>query len=187
MRNILLLLVCLFFVSATKAQDSTLTDARNAKNEVDVDVTSILTFLKKDVQSYAIYYRRSITPQLRLRTALNFAFSDDSDKGRYADLSLGIDKSIVKASTYKVYYGTDLFGSYSKGNFQPNKNYKVGAGLFIGASYFLSKRLSISTEPRLNFTYFIYRNPTSFDPSANKETYEIGLGTIGLLIIGFHF
>ncbi len=187
MRKLLILIVCLFVVTTLHAQDSTHTDARYSKNEVDIDVTSILTFLKKDVQSYAIYYRRSLSPKFRFRTALNFAVSDDNDKGRYIDLSLGIDKSILKANTYKVYYGTDFFGSYSKGNFQPNQNYKVGAGLFIGATYFLSKRLSISTEPRLNFTYFIYRNPSSFDPSANNETYEIGLGTIGLLIIGFHF
>jgi hypothetical protein len=179
--------ILLMFYGRTLSQDTISFSKRVPQNEVDIDVTSVLTFLKKDVQSYAIYYRHGVGCKIRLRSALNFSVSDDSDKGVYADFALGVDKEIVKEKAFKVYYGSDLFFSYSKGNFQPNRNYKLGAGLFIGATYFLTKQLSISTEPRLNFSYFIYRNPSSFDPAADKENYELGLGTIGLLLIGFHF
>lgn len=185
--KVIIAFACFIFFGINLQAQDTAHVASYPRNEIAVDVANILTFLKRDAQSYSLYYRRALNQTMRIRSAANFQVSNDPGKGKYIDFSTGLDFSIYRSAVYHVYYGGDLYGSYAKGNFQPNINYKAGVSPFIGASCFITKRLSISTEPRINFTYFIYRNKSSFDPAANSETYEIGFGTIGLLMIGFHF
>jgi hypothetical protein len=81
----------------------------------------------------------------------------------------------------------DLGISYQKFNFQKNTITQYVFSPLIGFRYFISPRFSISTEPKLNVKYLVYRDPNSFSPEANTEQYTVSLGSIGVVLVNFHF
>lgn len=157
------------------------------RNEVSIDVANILTFLSLDKQSYLINYRLNLDDKWRLRSGLDFELSNFDDKGLYFDVYAGADRKIHSTNRFIAYYGIDGSVSLSRPEFQSNRNTRYGISPLIGACFFITRHLSISTEPRLNFFYYRTRNPSSFNPDANSDNYEISIGTVGLLLIGFHF
>ncbi len=183
MRYFLLFIVLLILGSSST--DAAVSDT--LRNEISIDVANILTFLSKDKQSYLLNYRLKCGDQYRLRSGVDFEQSTLSDKGLYLDAYLGVDKIIYRDHRFSAYFGTDASISLDRPNFQPNRNTRYGISPLIGACFFLTRHLSISTEPHLNFFYDRIRNPDSFDNSANIDAYEINIGTVGLLLIGFHF
>lgn len=181
--GLLSLACCYGFAQDTLSRYTT----RRVRHEINLDAATVLTFLKRDVQSYAVYHKYRLNRKLRLRNSLSFSISDVKEKGIYLDYSAGIDKILLKAEKFTVYFGPDFSVRYSETNFQPNVNYRLGLNPFLGFRYNFSRYFSLSTEPHLNIFYYMNRNPDSFDPAANNETYEVGFGTIGLILIGFHF
>lgn len=177
---IVLTLLAAILPSQTRANDS-------LRNEVSIDVANILTFLSLDKQSYLVNYRLNLSDKWRLRSGLDFELSNFNDKGLYLDIYAGADQKIYSTNRFIAYYGIDGSISLSRPEFQSNRNTRYGISPLIGACFFLTRHLSISTEPRLNFFYYRTRNPSSFNPDANTDNYEIGIGTVGLLLIGFHF
>jgi hypothetical protein len=39
----------------------------------------------------------------------------------------------------------------------------------------------------LNLCYTRYRNPASFDPSDNADAFDVNIGSVGMLIVSYHF
>ncbi len=156
------------------------------KNEIGIDIVNFLTFLKKNSQSYQLNYKRYVFKSSAIRFGLNLDISSIKESDVYVSTRLGYEfgKQYYK---WRLFYGSDFSYYYSKNNLQPNKNYRLGAEPLIGAKYYFSKHFSVSSEIKLNFFYYIYRNDQSFDPSANSEENELTIGSVGMFIFSFHF
>jgi hypothetical protein len=158
------------------------------KNEIGIDIANILTFLSKKNESYLINYKRHFSEKHTLRSGLNLDWSTAEDGYRGMGIRMGYERGSPIVSNYwKLHFGIDVSFSYRANNFQPNKAIRYGAHPLIGFSYFPVKRFSISTEMSINFFYTDYRNPGSFDPSDNQNVFDINIGSVGMLVIGYHF
>ena len=169
------------------AQDSpTLVD--KYKNDIGIDVANILTFLSKKNESCLINYKRHFSEKHILRSGLNLDWSTAEDGYKGIGIRMGYERGYpIVSGHWRLHFGADASFSYRANNFQPNKAIRYGLHPLIGFSYFPVKRFSISTEMSLNFFYTDYRNPGSFDPSDNENTFDISIGSVGMLVIHYHF
>lgn len=156
------------------------------KNEIGIDIANVLTFLERDEQSYLINYKRHFRNNTALRLGFNFDVSTDNSKGKYFDGKLGYEAYLVK-NKWQLIGGFDGSFSYKKGNFQSNYINIIGLSPLVGVRYNFSKHFSIATECKLNILYYMYRNPESFDANANRNEFDINIGSVGMLIISYHF
>jgi hypothetical protein len=53
--------------------------------------------------------------------------------------------------------------------------------------YLNHEKFSISTEGTLNFFFYQMKDSDSFDPEAYKNYYSLGLGSIGMIFLYYHF
>lgn len=158
------------------------------KNEIGIDIANILTFLSKKNESYLINYKRHLSEKHILRSGLNLDWSTAKDGYKGISVRIGYERGYPIISNYwKLHFGADASFSYRANNFQPNKAIRYGLHPLIGFSYFPVKRFSISTEISLNFFYTDYRNPSSFDHSDNENVFDINIGSVGMLVIHYHF
>jgi hypothetical protein len=156
------------------------------KNEIGIDVANIITFLKKNPQSYLINYKYYFTPKSAFRGALDLDWSSLISLGKYLDTRLGFEFN-KQNDNWRLFYGTDFSFSFSKNNLQTIKTYKLGLEPLIGVKYFINKHFSISTEAKLNFYNYFYRDPFSFDTNSNSQNYRIVLGSVGMVILNYYF
>jgi hypothetical protein len=156
------------------------------KNELGIDLANVMTFLKRDPQSYLINYKYYLTPKSALRGGLNLDVSSVREDGNYVNSRVGYERGI-QSERWRLFYGVDASFSYSKNNLQSNKTYRVGVEPLVGASYYISKHFSISSEIKLNYFYYIYRDPGSFDPEANTEENQLSVGSVGMILLNYHF
>jgi hypothetical protein len=145
-----------------------------------------MTFLKRDPQSYLINYKYYLTPKSALRGGLNLDVSSVREDGNYVNSRVGYERGI-QSERWRLFYGADVSFSYSKNNLQTNKTYRVGVEPLVGAKYYFSKHFSISSEIKLNYFYYIYRDPGSFDPEANTEENQLSVGSVGMVVLNYHF
>ncbi|MDR2814903.1 MAG: hypothetical protein LBB79_09685 [Prevotellaceae bacterium] len=169
------------------AQESpALTDSY--RNDIGIDVANILTFLSKKNESYLINYKLHLSEKHVLRSGLNLDWSTSKDGYKGIGLRAGYERGLPIASNqWKLHFGADASFSYRANNFQPNKAIRCGLHPLIGFSYFPVSRFSVSTEMSLNFFYTDYRNPSSFDPADNENTFDVNIGSVGMLVIHYHF
>ena len=156
------------------------------KNELGIDIANILTFLKRNPQSYLINYKHYFNSKNALRGGLNLDVSSVKEDGLYACMRIGYEFG-KQNEKWRLFYGSDVSFLYSKYNLQPNNFYRLGLEPLIGAKYYISKHFSISSEIKLNFYYNVYRNPDSFDPKANTEGSQIAVGSVGMMLVNYHF
>jgi hypothetical protein len=156
------------------------------KNEIGIDIENILTFLSKNQQSYLFNCKRYIFNSNALRFGLNLDLSSIRENNLYLKTRFGYEFG-EQFYKWRLFYGSDLSFSFSKSNLQPNRHYYFGVEPLIGTKYYFSKHFSVSTEIKLNFFYYIYRNSESFDPASNGENWQICIGSVGMLLFNFHF
>lgn len=156
------------------------------KNEIGIDVANAMTFIKRNQQSYLLNYRRNFNEKMAFRAGLNLDLGSGNSEGIYPDIKAGIQRN-RREGHWNLYYGIDGTFSYFKSNASPAKLTRFGISPILGVQYFIHKRISISTEASLNFNYYKPRNPESFDPEANKNYYRIFIGSVGMVLISYHF
>jgi len=158
------------------------------KNELGIDVANIITFLSKKNESYLINYKRWLTSQHKLRSGLNLDWSTSKDGYKAIGMKVGYERNLqIVSDHWRLHWGIDASFRYQANNFQPNKSIRYGLSPIIGFSYFPVKRFSISTEVGINFLYTDYRNPASFDPTDSANVWDINIGSVGMLVIHYHF
>jgi hypothetical protein len=178
--------ILMFFGIAVFAQRSDTT--ATYKNEIGVDVANILTFLSKKSESYLLNYNRRITERHTLRSALNLEWSTAQNGYNAINFRVGYARNLpLIADKWRLYYGADASFYYWASNFQPNKVIRGGLHPVLGVSYFLVKQFSVSTEMTLNLFYTDYRNPSSFDPNDNKNVFDVNVGSVGMVVLSYHF
>jgi len=156
------------------------------RNELGIDLANIMTFLKKNPQSYLINFKYYINSKSAIRSGLNLDLSSAKENGYYVNSRIGFEYG-KQSENWRLFYGSDLSFYYSKNNLQPNRIYRAGIEPLIGAKYYFSKHFSISSEIKLNLYYYIYRNNSSFDPNANTEENQIVVGSVGMILLNYHF
>jgi hypothetical protein len=156
------------------------------KNEIGVDFANILTFLNRNSQSYLLNYKRYINSKLGLRLGLNLNISSFKVDGNTFDTRLGLEYG-KQLDKFRIFYGSDISYQFNKTNFQQKYFFRIGAEPFVGGKYYFNKYFSISTEAKLNFHYYHYTDPTSFDKDANGGNTVIFIGSIGMILLNYHF
>lgn len=156
------------------------------RHELGIDVANALTFIKRNTQSYLLNYRWHFRDRISLRTGLNFDVGDGNSEGIYPDIKLGIQRN-NRENHWNLYYGTDFTFSYYKSNAVSTRNTRFGVSPLVGVQYYFNKRVSFSTEGSLNFNFYRVRTPDSFDPAANYKYYRIYIGSVGMVLLSYHF
>jgi len=194
---ILLAVAVLLYSTAIMAQNvekkerirkNLLQDTVVYKNAMGIDVAYIITLLGKKSESYLLNYKRNLSKRSALRTGLNFEWSTAKDGYKGAGVRVGYEHIYpIVSYHWKIHWGVDASFRYLARNFQPNKSYRYGVSPVAGFSYFPVRRFSISTEVCINFMRTHFRNPESFDPRDNANVWDINIGSVGMLVISYHF
>ncbi len=163
-------------------------DTSNAeyRNDLGIDFANVMTFLKRNNQSYLINYRYRFIDNMALRFGLNLDVSNKKDKGHYTDAMVGVEHRKNKEH-WSFYYGLDLSYSYWSSNVQTSNISRYGISPLIGVRYYFSRNFSLSTEAKLNYFYDLYSKPGSFDPNYQRESYQLNIGSVGMVIFSYHF
>ena len=156
------------------------------KHEAGIDIANALTFIKRNTQSYLLNYRYNINTKTALRAGLNLDISNGESEGTYPDIKLGIQNN-TRSKSWVLYYGLDFSYSYFKSNAVPTITSRWGASPLIGVQYFFNGRISISTEASLNYYHYFVTNTNTFDPVKHKNYYRIVIGSVGMVLIAYHF
>lgn len=156
------------------------------KHEAGIDIANALTFIKRNTQSYLLNYRYNINNKTGLRAGLNLDISNGESEGTYPDIKLGIQKN-KRGNSWNLYYGLDFSYSYFKSNAVPTITSRWGASPLIGVQYFFNERISISTEASLNYYHYFVTNTNTFDPIKHRDYYRIVIGSVGMVLISYHF
>lgn len=157
------------------------------KHELGIDIANALTFIKRNTQSYLLNYRYNFNPKIAFRAGMNLDISNGESEGIYPETRLGVQKNIRNKSAWVLYYGLDASFAYYKSNAVPNKTTRVGASTLIGVQYFFNERISISTEASLNYYHYFITNTNTFDPIKHRDYYRLVIGSIGMVLISYHF
>ncbi|NSL89269.1 hypothetical protein ECE50_020680 [Chitinophaga sp. Mgbs1] len=177
--------VLTFVSTAVFSQDSTVVRYRY-QHELGIDVANILTFLKRNADSYLLNYRWHYRPNRAVRAAFNMALSDKSSMGLYPEGRLGHQWGAA-IDNWRLYGGGDLYAAFGHHNNLSGSYWKLGIGPVVGVQYFFNKHISLSTEVTLNAFYSLPDDPKSFDPDADKTFYEFRFGSVGMFHINYHF
>jgi hypothetical protein len=159
------------------------------KNEIRIDISNIITVLSKKPESYLLNYKRYLDNNKRaVRCGLDIEWSTSNDgyKGLRNKIGYEWDRTIGNWK-WQLSYGTDVSFLYRANNFQTNKTVEGGIHPFIGFAYYLAKQFSISTELNLNFFCSRKIKPNSFDDNDNKTVFKMGIGSVGMLLVCYHF
>jgi hypothetical protein len=178
--------ILIFVISVTVYSQELIQKNLYFKNEIGIDIANVLTFLKKDNNSYLINYKRHFNNNSAIRLGFNLDISTNYDKGKYFDTKFGFEKYLVKDDWY-IIGGIDASYSYNSGNFQSNYLIISGLSPLVGVKYHISKYFSITTECKLNFFYYNYRDSESFIPNNKHDEFDINIGSVGMIIINYHF
>ena len=159
------------------------------KNEFGIDAAQIMPLFRKQETAYLINYKRYFGNEnlWAIRSGANLDFGESEDESREIAFKLGIDRQKIVANRWRVYFGIDASYSQTSYNDRANTIQRYGVSPLLGFRFHIAKYFSIATEPHLNFFYHVFRNPDSFSNTANKEEQEISLGSIGLILVNFHF
>jgi hypothetical protein len=178
--KVLLLLITLFSCAYVHSQDTF-----SSKHSVGIDFANVITFLKRNNQSYLANYWYNIDNHYSIRSALNFDIGTSDADGIYPSLKVGIQKNKRQAK-WNYFYGADLSYTYYKGNTIPISNARYGISPFIGVEYFLSKRFSLNTEISLNCYYTQEKNNSTFSTDYERNYYRAVIGSVGMIILKFN-
>lgn|GEM_PF-1482312 len=178
-----LLILILDIGGVSYAQSKTAT-ALKYRNEVGIDIASILTFLSKKSDSYSVYYKRCITEKNTLRTGISMDVGSASDDRISFKCKLGYQRNYpVQNKNWNLFSALDASAYYSGSNYQSNKVMRLGITPVIGVNYYLSPCFTLSSEVGLNLFYTLNRKNNSVD----SNDFEANIGSVGLIIVSYHF
>ncbi|RAJ85342.1 hypothetical protein CLV59_10243 [Chitinophaga dinghuensis] len=165
-------------------------DTTNVKyryqHELGIDIANILTFLKKNQQSYMINYKWHYRHNKAARVGINLELSNEKSEGLYPDVRLGHQWGHV-IDDWLLYGGADASVAYSKSNTTGISVWRFGVSPVVGLQYYFGRHISLATEISLNSYYYKPNDPKSFDPDANNPYYRVKIGSVGMLMISYHF
>ena len=164
--------------------DST-TVKKRFRHEIGIDISNTILIVRKAENMYLLNYKFHFKRHA-IRSGLNLNYQTFHDGEKSIDYRLGFEWNRV-INKWEFFYGVDLSFSRKQYNFQANTITKYGINPLIGFRYYFSPRFSISTEPKLNIVYILYRDPSSFSKTANTEGLSSSLGSIGIILLNFHF
>jgi hypothetical protein len=169
------------------AQNS-LDDIGYCKNEVGIDLANIITVLSKKPESYLLSYKRHFSERNAIRCGLDVEWSTSSDgyKGLRTRVGYEWDRT-VRSWRWRLSYGADASFLYRANNFQTNKTVGGGIHPFIGFAHYFARQFSIATELNLNLFCSKRIKPGSFNPDDNKAVFDMSIGSVGMLLICYHF
>jgi hypothetical protein len=176
------------FLSFNLIAQSDSDDSGYYKNEVGIDISNVITVLSKKPESYLLNYKRYLNKNKAIRCGLDIEWStsDDGYKGLKNKVGYEWDRAIGNWK-WQFFYGADVSFLYRANNFQPNKTVRGGIHPLIGFTHYFVKQFSLATELNLNFFCSRRIKPGSFDPSDNKTVFEVSVGSVGMLLICYHF
>jgi hypothetical protein len=155
------------------------------RHEVGIDISNSILLIRKAENMYLLNYKFHFK-NYAIRSGLNLKYQTLRDGEKSIDYRLGFEWK-RKIKKWEVFYGVDLSLSRKQYNYQKNTITKYGINPLIGFRYYFSPRFTISTEPKLNIVYVLYRDPDSFSNSGNSEGLDASLGSIGVILLNFHF
>jgi hypothetical protein len=176
------------FLSLNIVAQNKLDDVDYYKNEIGIDVSNIITVLTKKPESYLLNYKRYLNKKQAIRGGLDIEWSTSNDgyKGLKSKVGYEWDKTIGDWK-WRFFYGSDVSFLYRANNFQTNKTIRGGIHPFIGFAHYFVKQFSIATELNLNFFCSRTIKPNSFNPDDNKTVFDMSVGSVGMLLICYHF
>jgi hypothetical protein len=162
--------------------------SKRLKNEIGLDIANVITFLSKKNESYLLNYKHHFTEKHTLRSGLDLDWSNARDGYKSGKVRVGYECGYpIVSDHWKLHWSVDASFRYHTHNSQPNNAIRYGLTPIIGFSYFPVRRFSISTEMGINFHYTDYRNPASFDPRDNTNVWSINVGSVGMVMLSYHF
>jgi hypothetical protein len=164
-------------------------DTGFCKNEIGIDVANIITVLSKKPESFLLNYKRHLTEKNAVRCGfdIEWSTSDDGYKGLRNKIGYERNRAVMRNWKWQFSYGTDVSFLYRANNFQSNKTVKGGIHPFIGFAHYFVKQFSIATELNLNFFVSKKIKPNSYDANENKTVFDMSIGSVGMLLICYHF
>jgi hypothetical protein len=176
------------FLSLNIVAQNNSDDVDHYKNEIGIDISNIITVLTKKPESYLLNYKRYLNNTQAIRGGLDIEWSTSNDgyKGLKNKVGYEWDKTIGNWK-WRFFYGGDASFLYRANNFQPNKTIRGGIHPFIGFAHYFVKQFSIATELNLNFFCSKTIKPNSFNPDDNKTVFDMSVGSVGMLLICYHF
>lgn len=178
LRTTILAIFFLSFLSKTYAQNllPTVDSAYQHKWEISADV---LWLFNRNTLPYSAMLRihKGNATAFRLRIGGNYRENINPYKGRLITGSNDVNKREMQLfvstgkewqkryNKFRLLYGNDIFVSYDLIDYiRPDtkfegfiKDFNVGISPFVGAQYFVHRRISLSTEAHLNLAYKNYK------------------------------
>jgi len=181
--TITLSLICITSLGITNPKGN-----NKCKNEIGIDVANILTFLSKRDESCLLNYKRHITENHTFRLGLNVEYDTDDDGLTSIGGRMGYEYEYpITNKRWQLNLGADIPFSFYKVNSVSNKEWAYGITPLIGVTYYICHNFSISSEIGLKMTMEHFRNPESFDKSANTDSFHIKIGSVGMIVVSYHF
>lgn len=179
-KTLSIFLLCFFLMQFVSAQD------KIRKHELGIDIANVLTFLKRNNQSYLINYRYRINENIRIRAGVNLDIGTGNSEGIYPDVRFGFQKD-KKEGHWILYMGSDVSYSFFKSNALSGNVSRYGLSPLVGVQYFFNNKISISTEATLNGYLYHNRQKNTFVGDANSTSFRVSIGSIGMMVINYHF
>jgi hypothetical protein len=186
-KKIFATIILVFSLFNLTAQDNS-NDPDYCKNEIGIDVANIITVLSKKPESFLLNYKRYLNGKNAVRVGLDveWSTSDDGYKGIKNKVGYEWDRIIINWK-WQFRYGTDISFLYRANNFQSNKTIRGGIHPFIGFAHYFARQFSVATELNLNFFCSRQIKSNSFDARENKTVFDISVGSVGMLLVCYHF
>ena len=171
-----------FFSYSLNAQE-----LNSFNRQISIDGTYLFSILKTEEKRITPFNVKFVlNSKYNLRTGFNINNSTSSNKGFEGDLKIGFEVPSKISKNWKYYYGVDVNSTYKNYNDRENTTTIFSLLPLMGFEVNIVDEFSLSYEPRLIFSYFIYRDPDSF---LNQTTYERQMKLTGLsqFFINFNF
>tara|TARA_B100000989_G_scaffold298134_1_gene286253 strand:+ start:6399 stop:6944 length:546 start_codon:yes stop_codon:yes gene_type:complete len=157
------------------------------KRQISVDGTYLISVLKteeKRITPFNIKFH--LNKKYYLRTGFNINNSTSSNKGFEGDFKIGFETPNKLSEKWKYYYGTDFNSTYKNYNDRENTTTIFSLLPLIGFEVNIVDEFSLSYEPRIIFSYKIFKDPDSFYDRISYEK-EIKLTGLSQFFINFNF
>jgi len=164
--------------------DSTNQEAATSlpRHEIGVVASRLIEILEDDPSPYSVYYRYRIGGRTHLRSGLGGEYTSRGSERLDVNGRLGIDRVFLQDDRWTFYTGLDVVaGTERRDNNTRRRNF-VGFTPLLGASFAVARYFSVSTEPRILFSWAVSRRPAE-----TERWTEIRLRGIGQIRLNIRF
>ncbi|MDR3366528.1 MAG: hypothetical protein LBO71_06145 [Prevotellaceae bacterium] len=177
---------CIPLLSLGAQEKDALPSAAEYKNEIGVDFSNFISVLHTSDQSHLLNYKRHFTGSGAFRAGFSADIFSKEENGRFVSLRLGYERKRAIAS-WALFYGADASYRFTQSNRGGYLTHCYGMEPLLGVRYNFSKHFSISTEAKLNFHYFTYYDLQTFAAKSFSDEFRIYIGSVGMIIVSYHF